>query len=70
MQSLLYILVGVILSNLLLLLLFVEFQVLDNFTSVKLAILRWDMRHQQEHREEFQDSHGGRPKTLLYISNI
>ena len=44
-------------SSLLLLLLFVEVQVLDNFTDVKLAALRWDMLHPQEHREEFQDSH-------------
>ena len=42
------------LSNLLLLLLFVEIQVLDSFTNVKLAALRWDVV--QPHRQEFQDS--------------
>ena len=52
------------LSSLLFLLLFVEFQVLDNFTDVKLAALRWDVRHPQPHRQEFQDSHEFLPNSF------
>ena len=51
-------------SSLLLLLLFVEIQVLDNFTDVKLAALRWDVVHPQPHRQEFQDSRELLPNSL------
>ena len=52
------------LSNLLLLLLFGEIQVLDNFTDVKLAALRWDVLHPKPRRQEFQDSHEFLPNSF------